>query len=212
MTLLRLAPAAALLALAACGVGENGSDGPVDDADQNGSGGSTTEATVYQGALTVLENATHGPQLAAVTTASYPPMGGALDVANWDWDAVEHTEQGGVLWGSYIVTGTFNGEAFELTEEPIPTEEADMADYPHLEYTEPEIPEPSEDLSESALDAIVTDLTERFPKVVSAGRADAAHGVAVIDTLFVTPEMESYAAQSYPEGTIVFTEVMKPLP
>lgn len=203
---LGLAPVAALLALGACGAGEGGPDRPGGDAGQ-----SAPEATVYQGALTVIETEEHGPQLAGVLAQSYPPQGGGLDVAGWDWGAVEHDAAAGTRWGSYIVTGTFDGESFELTEEPIPTGEVDMDDYPHLEYTEPEAPAPSEDLSEAELQDIVEDLTERFPVIVNGGWPDAEHGVARIDAVLVTPQIESYVAEAYPEGAVVFSSMLRPI-
>lgn len=204
--ILGIAPVAALLALGACGAGEDGSDRPGGDAEQ-----SAPEATVYQGALTVIENEGHGPQLAGVVAQSYPPQGGGLDVAGWDWETVEHEAAAGTRWGSYVVTGTFDGESFELTEEPIPTGEVDMDDYPHLEYTEPETPDPSEKLSESDLEGIVEDLAERFPAAVNSGWPDVEHGVARIDALLVTPQIESYVAQTYPEGTVVFSSMLQPI-
>ncbi|WP_156925957.1 hypothetical protein [Glycomyces arizonensis] len=207
MTLLRLIPAAALFAVAACGAGERAPDEP-----EGGSGQGEADETVYQGALTVLENEEHGPQLAGVVAQSYPPQGGGLDVAGWDWEAVEHDEAAGTRWGMYLVTGTFNGEAFELTEEPVPADEVDMDDYPHLQPGEPETPEPAEPLPEAELQGIVDDLTERFPALVNGGWADAENGVARIDATLVTPELESYAAETYPEGTVVFSSMLEPVP
>lgn len=206
-TLTRLALVAALLTPAACGAGERGSGEPEDEAGQ-----SEPEETVYQGVLTVLENEEHGPQLTAVVAQSYPPQGGGMDVDGWDWEAVEHEEAAGTRWGMYLVTGAFNGDALELTEEPIPADEIDMSDHPHLEPTEPELPEPAEELTEAELQGIVADLSERFPALVHGGRPDTAHGVALIDATLVTPELESYAARTHPEGTVVFVPVMRPAP
>lgn len=207
MTLFRLLPVVALFALAACGAGERGADEPAGEAGQD-----DADEPVYQGALTVLENEQHGPQLVAVVAQSYPPRGGGLDVAGWDWEDVEHEEASGTLWGTYLVTGTFDGESLVLSEEPIPTSEIDMDDYPHLDPTEPETTEPAQELSEEELQDIVEDLAERFPQVVGSGRPDTEHGVARIDATLVTPELESYAAEQYPEGTVTFASVLKQVP
>ncbi|GAB3653799.1 hypothetical protein GCM10028833_26950 [Glycomyces tarimensis] len=204
---MRLAPVAALLSVTACGAGERGSDEETDD----GAGQAPAEETVYQGSGTVIETPDHGPQLAGVLAESYPPQGGGMDVEGWDWEAVEHEEAAGTLWGDYIVTGTFNGEALVLTEEPIPTSEVDMDDYPHLGYSEPEMPEPSEELSDAELEAIITDLAERFPEVVTGGWVDPEARVAQVDTVLVTPELEAYANETYPEGTFVFSQLLKPI-
>jgi hypothetical protein len=201
---MRVALVAALLAPAACGAGERDSGGPEDEA-----GRSEPEETVYQGVLTVLENEEHGPQLTAVVAQSYPPQGGGMDVEGWDWGVVEHEEASGTRWGLYLVTGVFDGEALELTEEPVPAEEIDVSERPGP--AEPEIPEPAEQLTEAELQEIVADLAERFPALVNGGRPDADHGVALIDATLVTPEMESYASETHPEGTVVFTPVMRPV-
>jgi hypothetical protein len=206
-TFFRLLPAMALFALAACGAGERGSDAPESEAGQ-----SAPEEPVYQGALTVLENEDHGPQLAGAVAQSYPPQGGGLDVAGWDWEAVEHEEAEGTLWGTYLVTGTFDGAALVLTEEPVPAGEIDMADYPHLQQTEPPAPEPAEELTDEELQGIVDDLAERFPALVNGGMPDAEGGVARIDATLVTPELESYATEQYPEGTVVFASMLQQVP
>ncbi|MCH7229815.1 hypothetical protein L0U85_02915 [Glycomyces sp. L485] len=206
MTLLRLAPAVALFTLAACGAGGDGSEDP-----SGGAGRETTDEEVYQGIVTVIETPEHGPQLTGAVAQSYPPLGGGLDVAGWEWDAVEHETAQGTSWGSYVLTGTFDGEAFRLAEDPVPSDEIDMADYPHLEYTEPEMPEPSEELSAAELQGVIEELAEEFPEVVSGGSVDEEHGVARVDTTLVTPELRSHAEARYPEGTYVFSELMKPV-
>lgn len=204
---MRLASATALVALAACGAGEPGLDEPEDEA-----GHSAPEAQVYQGALTVLENEEHGPQLTAVVAQSYPPQGGGMDVEGWDWATVPHEEAAGTRWGQYLVTGVFDGESFELTEEPIPAAEVDMSDYPHLEPSEPELPEPEEELTEAELQDLIADLAERFPALVNGGHPDTERGVALVDATLVTPELEAYAAEAYPEGAVAFTSVLHPIP
>lgn len=203
----RLLPAAALFALAACGQGTDSGDAG------DGSGVATAdEDTVYQGSITVLQGTERDSAgLCAVVAESYPPQCEGLPVTGWEWDAVPHEEASGVRWGTYIVTGTFDGKAFTLTEEALPVDEVDMADYPHLEYTEPEFGDPAEDLSAAELDAIATELADRFPAIVFGGYADEEHGAAVVDTLLVSAELEAYAAEHFPEDTVVFTSVLKPL-
>jgi hypothetical protein len=67
----------------------------------------------------VLENRAHGPQLCSDVLESYPPQGGGPDVVGWDWnDAVGAQSASGTTWGSYEVTGTWDGERLTLTEPP----------------------------------------------------------------------------------------------
>ncbi|WP_157156354.1 MULTISPECIES: hypothetical protein [unclassified Diaminobutyricimonas] len=52
---------------------------------------------------------------------SYPPQCSGPEITNWDWAAVEMSETSqAVTWGSYAVQGTWDGEAFTVTEPPIP--------------------------------------------------------------------------------------------
>lgn len=220
-TMQRFIPVAALLVLAACGqgTGDAGSDGAGSAADTSQSGDTQSEAPtvpsgggVYQGALTVLQGVERdAAELCGAVAESYPPQCGGLPVTGWDWGAVEHEEASGVRWGSYLVTGTFDGKSFVLTEDPVPTSAIDMADYPHLQYQEPEIGDPAEDLNAAELQAIADEITAEFPRYVYGGWADEQNGVALIDALLVTPELEAYAAEHYPADTVAFSSMLKPL-
>lgn len=217
MTMQRLIPVAALLMLAACGQGsdsgnEGGPDATSPTTTQTGEPDAPADGVVYQGALTVLQGVERdAPELCGVVAESYPPQCGGLPVTGWDWDTVDHEEAEGVRWGSYIVTGTYDGKSLVLTEDPVSTETVDMDDYPHLQYEEPEIGDPAEDLSTEELQAIADELTTEFPRIVYGGWADEQNGVALVDTLLVTPELEAYAAEHYPEDTVVFSTVLKPI-
>jgi len=210
-TMQRFIPVAAVLVLAACGQGAGdagSSGGDADTAADSPSG----DAVVYQGALTVLQGVERdAAELCGAVAESYPPQCGGLPVSGWDWDSVEHEEAEGVRWGSYLVTGTFDGKSLVLTEDPVPTADIDMADYPELQYQEPEIGDPAEDLSTAELQAIADEITAEFPRYVYGGYADDQNGVALIDALLVTPELEAYAAEHYPEDTVVFSSMLKPV-
>jgi hypothetical protein len=213
-TVRRLIPVAALVALAACGQGADtgGSPEPGSDTATQSDADAAVDGTVYQGALTVLQGVERdAAELCGVVAESYPPQCGGLPVTGWDWDAVEHEEAQGVRWGSYIVTGTFDGKSLVLTEDPVPTADVDMADYPHLQYQEPEIGDPAEDLSAEELQAIADELVAEFPRYVYGGWADEQNGVALVDTLLVTPELEAYAAEHFPEDTVAFSAMLRPV-
>lgn len=225
MLMQRLIPVAALLMLAACGQGTGDAGGdPADTVDcevdescsgddsQAGGGADADGDVVYQGALTVLQGVERdAAELCGVVAESYPPQCGGLPVTGWDWGSVDHEEAEGVRWGSYLVTGTFDGKSLVLTEDPVPTSEIDLADYPALQYEEPVIGDPAEDLSVEELQAIADEITADFPRYVYGGVADEQNGVAFIDTLLVTPELEAYAAEHYPADTVVFSSMLKPL-
>jgi hypothetical protein len=108
------APVAALL-LAACGDEE----APV-SASPSDPPSSAASGRLYTGIFTVLENADHGPQLCSMVMDSYPPQCGGPDISGWNWDEAPDAESAnGVTWGSYSVTGTWDGTTFTLTEPPL---------------------------------------------------------------------------------------------
>jgi hypothetical protein len=206
----RFVPLAALTLLAACGQGVTDDEpSPTGDVDPGGS--VTDDDTVYRGALTVLDDGEQGPQLCGAVMESYPPQCGGPDVAGWDWDAVAHEDAQGVRWGDYLVTGTFDGETFTLTEDPVPTDEIDLSDYPELEPVEPDVEEPAEPMSEAELDQVFNEVHERFPKLLVGGWVDEQHGVVMLSVLAVTPDLASFVESEYPEGTVVASPMLRPV-
>ncbi len=52
---------------------------------------------------------------------SYPPQCTGPELLGWDWDQVQQSERAsGVTWGTFAVTGTWNGIRFTPTTAPIP--------------------------------------------------------------------------------------------
>ncbi|MGH2723317.1 MAG: hypothetical protein ACRDI0_03455 [Actinomycetota bacterium] len=73
---------------------------------------------LYELTTTVLEDETHGPMLCpGGQTSSLPPQCGNVPITNWDWDEVDGEERmSGTIWGAFHVVGTFDGQAFTVTE------------------------------------------------------------------------------------------------
>jgi hypothetical protein len=117
-------PAAALLLallVAACGSGEpgavGGSTGATDDAPPPTVPAPDPER-LYEADGTVLEDASHGPELCLGGIAlSLPPQCGGVPLANWDWDAVDGEQSGsGTTWGEFHVVGTYDDGVLTVTE------------------------------------------------------------------------------------------------
>lgn len=71
----------------------------------------------YRATATVLEAPGEEPQLCLGGVAgSLPPQCGGPVVEGWDWADVGAESAAGTTWGTYTVTGTFDGETFTLTE------------------------------------------------------------------------------------------------
>lgn len=101
-------PVAAALLAALVGCGEQNAAVADPDGDPDGQR--------YQVSATVLEASETGPQLCHAVADSLPPQCTGPEVVGWDWAAVEAESAGGTTWGSYLLTGTWDGARFTLTE------------------------------------------------------------------------------------------------
>ena len=123
--LLTLALAATALSLAACST--EGEMRAVDPAASSAPSSATTPAgeapapvpdgpVRTTGLVTVLDPGT-GPELCLGAVAeSYPPQCGGPAVEGFEWGDVGVEKAAGVTWGSYAVTGTFDGTTFTVTD------------------------------------------------------------------------------------------------
>ncbi len=76
-----------------------------------------------RGTATVLQSPDHGPQLCWEVAESLPPQCSGPDVVGWDWETVDGEEvANGTTWGTYEVTGSWDGESLTLTEPPVPAD------------------------------------------------------------------------------------------
>ena len=74
------------------------------------------------GVGTVMDTGQGDPQLCLGAIAeSYPPQCSGIPITNWDWAPVKDTSEasGTTRWGSYAVTGTYDGETFTVTQKPM---------------------------------------------------------------------------------------------
>jgi hypothetical protein len=117
--------AASLLALAACSTeGEMRAVDPAGRSDAPAGSASTGMPTAMpaadgevttHGLVTVLDDG-DGPELCHMVAQSLPPQCEGVPMADWSWEAhPEHEERSGVRWGSYALTGTFDGTTFAVT-------------------------------------------------------------------------------------------------
>lgn len=68
------------------------------------------------GLVTVLDDG-DGPELCTFVADSLPPQCSGTPMADWDWAAhPEYEDQSGTKWGSFALTGTFDGTTFAVTE------------------------------------------------------------------------------------------------
>jgi hypothetical protein len=70
----------------------------------------------FRVAAWVLEDKHHGPQLCVAVEDTNPPQCDGLDISAWTWDGLKHNSARTTKWGTYLITGTFDGRTFKLTE------------------------------------------------------------------------------------------------
>jgi hypothetical protein len=196
---------ALVLSLSACG-----SDG--DDDVATDPGGSGPEApTVVPAApgevrsrnLAVVMDEDAGDDLVELclgpVAESYPPQCGGPAITNWDWQSVDgmFEQQGDVRWGTFAVTGTWDGTAFTLVE-AIPA-----ALYDPMFEEPPVHPEPSVDLSEGELQEIA-DEVGALPGAQGA-YADPATGHVFVDVTYDDGSYQDYVDAAYGDDVVIVT-------
>lgn len=131
---------------------------------------------------------------------SYPPQCGGPEITNWDW--ADHDgmfeQQGEVRWGTFAVTGTWDGTSFTLTE-AIPGALYDPM------YEEPSpLPEPSEAYSASELESMAEELGD----LPGAQVAYADEGHVLVDVLYDDGSIQDWADDEYGEHVVVVTPAL----
>jgi hypothetical protein len=91
---------------------------------------------IYQVSATVLEAPGTGPQLCQSVADSYPPQCSGPEVVGWDWADVTAESASGTTWGSYRLTGTWDGQRFTLTGTPEPDVGPDVGPAPDTELVD----------------------------------------------------------------------------
>ena len=198
MTYSRLALALVLsvTALSACG---NEGDGDTRAVDPAGSGGASSRPdgpptpvpdgeVRTHGLVTVLDSG-DGPELCLGAVAeSYPPQCGGPALEGFEWGDVGFEEASGVKWGTYAVTGTFDGTTFTATDA-----------IPAALYDAMNEPEDDGGLEPACDDTTVTDTKKVTPQDLDATLA-AASALPGYATAWLTGNTINVAVTDDAEG------------
>jgi hypothetical protein len=141
-----------------------------------------------------------GPELCLGPIAeSYPPQCSGPAVDGWRWSEVapDFERQGPVRWGSFAVTGTWDGTTFTLRE-AVPGASYDAA------VEEPAaLPEPSRGLRPSELEDVAAEIATTLPDVQSSYADQSGH--VLVDVLYDDGTLQDWADTTYGEGVVVVT-------
>ena len=193
---------ASLLLVAACGIGTA-------DSVADGSGGPSkppmpTAIPAADGPVVglglVLDNGEPGFCLGPVAE-SYPPQCTGLAMTGWDW--AEHRgdfdKAGDVRFGSFAVTGTFDGETLAYQSavsgalyDPMPTPEPTSS--------------AAEEHSQAELEAIAQDLQE-LPGALTTMPGD---NLVVVDVVHDDGSIQQWADATYGVGLVFVSSALVP--
>ena len=139
------------------------------------------------GLVTVLDSG-EGPEMCLGAVAeSYPPQCGGPAVADFEWGDVGAEEAAGVRWGSYALTGTYDGTTFTVTD-AIPAALYDAMAEPETGALEP-----------ACDDATTTDTKKVTPQDLDATLA-AASALPTYATAWLSGNTINVAVTGDPEG------------
>jgi hypothetical protein len=145
----------------------------------------------YTVTATVLEDPGHGPQMClGGVLESLPPQCGGPDVIGFDWADVDGEESGnGTTWGTFALTGTWDGDALTLTEPPGEPERLDPGP-PEDPFATPCDPPPG---GWAVVDSSVA-TEEDMQAAIDYARAQPSHAGAWLDSLLDVAEERPFDA------------------
>ena len=146
-----------------------------------------------------------GPELCLGAVAeSYPPQCGGPALVGWDWADHEDTfeQQGDVRWGTYLVTGTWDGTSFTATDavsgalydpampSPTPTPPAATA------YADP------------VLEKISDQLRDQLPGYLGSYGGQGTDGHVLADVVYDDGSLQEWADTTYGKDVVIVTPAL----
>jgi len=207
-----LALGALLFSLAGCGSGSDdvAIDPGAQPVDRPSSAHSGPPQPAPEGAVrtadlaTVMDRGTAELCLGPIAE-SYPPQCGGPEITNWDWSEHGHRafeQQGDIRWGTYLVTGKWDGTSFEVTE-TVPGALYDPAS-PEPTPT----PTPAEDYSNSELERIAHELTDSLPGLQGAYGGEGTDGHVLVDVIYDDGTLQEWADEHYGTGVVLISSAL----
>jgi hypothetical protein len=135
---------------------------------------------------------------------SYPPQCGGPPMVGWDWADHEGTydQQGDIRWGTYAVTGTWDGTSFTATE-AVPG-----ALYDPAMPEEAPTPSAATAYSDPELESIAEELRDRLPGYLGSYGGSGTDGHVLADVLYDDGSLQAWADQKYGDHVVVVTSAL----
>jgi hypothetical protein len=134
---------------------------------------------------------------------SYPPQCGGPALIDWDWADHEGTydEQGEVRWGTYALTGTWDGTSFTATE-AVPG-----ALYDPAMPTPTPTPTPATAYDDPELEGIAAELQEARG-VLGAYGGEGSEGHVLVDAYYDDGTLQDWADTTYGAGVVLVSSAL----
>jgi hypothetical protein len=135
---------------------------------------------------------------------SYPPQCGGPALVGWDWADHRGTydEQGKTRWGSYQLTGTWDGSAFT------PTEAIPGALYDPAQPTPSPTPTPATANSNQQLEQISEELKSSLPGYLGSYGGDGTDGHVLADVYYDDGSLQQWADATYGAGVVIVSPAL----
>jgi len=193
-----------------CGGGDQGGDVVQDPA---GAGGTTLERPTAVPAApgqvrsanlpTVMDTGTGPVELCLGAIAeSYPPQCGGPAIPDWDWSAASvkgmFEQQGTIRWGTFAVTGTWDGEEFGVTDA------ISGALYDPMMPSATPTPSPARAYTDAELQEIATEVGD----LPGAQGAYGADGHVFLDVIYDDGSLQAWDDEEYGESVVLVTPAL----
>jgi len=134
---------------------------------------------------------------------SYPPQCGGPPLTGWDWAEHEGTydEQGPVRWGSYSVTGTWDGARFTATDA------VSGALYDPAAPAPSPTPTPATSYDAAELERIASEL-QSAPGVLGAYGGEGSEGHVLADVYYDDGTLQGWADETYGAGVVLVSQAL----
>jgi hypothetical protein len=136
---------------------------------------------------------------------SYPPQCDGIPLTGWDWRTAGVQEEadfgtGSTRWGTYAVTGTFDGNVLAVTAS-VPLALYDPPAQPPSTSVVPPV------LSKAGWD-VVEEAVGRLPGMLTVVR-DAETGPVRVDVVHDDGSLQEWATSALGSGTVVVTSALR---
>jgi hypothetical protein len=148
---------------------------------------------------------TGSPELCLGPVAeSYPPQCGGPPLVGWDWADHEGTydEQGDIRWGTYAVTGMWDGTSMTATEA------ISGALYDPAMPSETPTPSPGKPFTNEQLEAIAEELRDLLPGYLGAYGGEGTDGHVLADVLYDDGSLQEWASSTFGPGIVLVNSAL----